>query len=322
MKFIRELAEKINNEVHKVVIGLDETLKFVLTGLLCSGHVLLEDLPGVGKTVLCKAIASSIGCSFKRIQCTPDLLSSDILGTTVYNQKSGDFTFRKGPLFTRFLLVDEINRAIPRTQSALLEAMAEGQVTIEGTTHPLEKPFFVIATQNPIEFQGTFPLPEAQLDRFLMRLSLGYPSEADERFILRRFTQFVPIEQIKPVVSPQDIILAQNTINQVTITEDLETYIIQIIRSTREHEEISLGASPRGLIFLTKASKAFAAIHGRDFVIPDDVKAPVSKVLSHRIKVKSSSRMKKRSELDVLDEILRNIPAPVEDDAKLTGDRS
>lgn len=314
-KKINEVAQKIRTEVGKVIVGQEETLDLLLVGLFSGGHMLLEDVPGVGKTVLAKALAASIGSKFTRIQCTPDLLPSDVVGTTVFNQKTGEFEFREGPLFSQLVLADEINRAIPRTQSALLEAMAEGQITSDGVSRKLDRPFFVIATQNPIESHGTFPLPEAQLDRFLMRISLGYPTHEEERTIFRLSRQETTRAAIEAVVTPEDVIEVQDEVRLVKMTEEVEDYLINLIRKTRSWDGIALGASPRGLIALGAAAQALAVIRGRDYVIPDDIKYLAPKVLAHRLVLDSSMRMKQKTAYDVLNDILNDASVPVEDDA-------
>ncbi|TCP54605.1 MoxR-like ATPase [Tumebacillus sp. BK434] len=314
-KKINEVAQKIRTEVGKVIVGQEETLDLLLVGLFSGGHMLLEDVPGVGKTVLAKALAASIGSKFTRIQCTPDLLPSDVVGTTVFNQKTGEFEFREGPLFSQLVLADEINRAIPRTQSALLEAMAEGQITSDGVSRKLDRPFFVIATQNPIESHGTFPLPEAQLDRFLMRISLGYPTHEEERTIFRLSRQEAARTAMEAVVTPEDVIEVQEEVRLVKMTQEVEDYLISLIRKTRNWEGIALGVSPRGLIALGAAAQALAVIRGRDYVIPDDIKYLAPKVLAHRLVLDSSMRMKQKTANDVLNDILNDATVPVEDDA-------
>lgn len=315
VEMIKAVAEKIKDEVEKMIVGQEKTLDLLLVALFSGGHVLLEDVPGVGKTVLSKALAASVGCRFRRIQCTPDLLPSDVVGTTIYNQKTGEFEFRAGPLFSQLVLADEINRAIPRTQSAMLEAMAEGQITSDGTTRRLERPFFVMATQNPIESHGTFPLPEAQLDRFLMKVSLGYPGEEEEKDILRRSRENRTTEIVEAVVTPDEIISVQKAVHQIRMTEDVEQYLLEVVRQTREWEGVVLGVSPRGTIALGVAAQGLAGIRGRDYVIPDDIKELAPKVLAHRLVLDSSMRMKQKSAGDVLDEILEKVKVPVEDDA-------
>ncbi|MGB8954402.1 MAG: MoxR family ATPase, partial [Tumebacillaceae bacterium] len=279
------------------------------------GHLLIEDVPGVGKTSLAKAIAASIDSSWRRVQCTPDLLPSDVVGTTVFNQKNGEFEFREGPLFAQIVLTDEINRAIPRTQSALLEAMAEFQITVDGVSRQLDRPFFVIATQNPIESHGTFPLPEAQLDRFLMKISLGYPDQEEEREIFRRSRQAVTSAAIAAVVTPKEVVDAQQAVRNISMSAEVEDYLLEIVRQTRQHESIALGVSPRGLIALGSAAQALAGLRGRDYVIPDDIKFLAPHVLAHRIVLHTSARMKQKSPVELIADILNLSHVPVEDDA-------
>lgn len=282
--------------------------------------MLLEDVPGVGKTVISKALAASVGCQFKRIQCTPDLLPSDVVGTTVYNQKTGDFEFREGPLFSQIVLADEINRAIPRTQSAMLEAMAERQITTDGVSRALDRPFFVMATQNPIESHGTFPLPEAQLDRFLMKVSLGYPTQDEEQHILRLSRQGYTSLQVEQVVQPADIIAVQEAVREIHLTDDVEQYLLAIVRQTRMQAGVALGASPRSTIALGTAAQALAGIRGRDYVIPDDVKYLAPKILAHRLVLDASARMKRKSAEEMIHDILESVAVPVEDDVLIRAD--
>ena len=305
------IARRIVANVERVVVGKRRQIILSIACWLCEGHILLEDVPGVAKTMLARALAQSLGCSFKRIQCTPDLLPTDITGVSVFNPKTTEFEFRPGPLFTQVLLVDEINRATPRTQSALLEAMAEGRVTADGVTYPLKKPFLVIATQNPIDHEGTFPLPEAQLDRFLMRFSLGYPSLEEELRMLELQERSHPIEEVGPVVSPEELLAAQKAVRTVYVDEKVRRYIAEIVQATRQHEELSLGASPRGTLALFRVSQAVAAIAGRQFVLPDDVKRVAAPVLNHRLIVRPESRLRKRSATAILEEILSQVPVPV-----------
>jgi len=312
---IQSVADTIRSEAGKVIVGQRETLDLLLVGLFSGGHLLLEDVPGVGKTVLAKALAASIGCEFSRIQCTPDLLPSDVVGTTIYNQQASRFEFREGPLFSQIVLADEINRAIPRTQSALLEAMAEGQITVEGSSRPLDRPFFVIATQNPIESHGTFPLPEAQLDRFLMRIGLGYPTLEEERTIFRRSRDQVTNAAISPVVTPREVIEVQQAVRRIHMSEAVENYLLALVRSTREHPGFVLGVSPRGMIALGLAAQALAGIRGRGFVIPDDIKDLAPSVLPHRLVVAPAMRMKQITAGSLLQEILQSLEVPVENDA-------
>jgi MoxR-like ATPase len=310
---VKDAARRVRDSVARVIVGKDETIEMMLVALLCEGHVLLEDVPGIGKTTLAKALARSSGCSFQRIQFTPDLLPSDITGVNVFNQKTGDFTYRPGPLLAQIVLADEINRAGPRTQAALLEAMEERQVTVDGQTQTLPRPFIVLATQNPIELEGTFPLPEAQVDRFLMRVALGYPEEGDERAILRRFRESNPLTELEPVVNADEIMTLQGVVRQVFLHPAVEEYIVRLTRATREHEAIALGVSPRGSLALYHTSQALAGIQGRDFVLPDDVKRLVQPVLEHRIIATSQARVRGRGVTEILQEIAARVPVPVEE---------
>ncbi|HEU4962649.1 MAG TPA: MoxR family ATPase [Bacilli bacterium] len=319
MNSIYQATTKIKQEVGTVIVGQEETLELLLVGLFSGGHVLLEDVPGVGKTVLAKALSAAVGAAFTRIQCTPDLLPTDVVGTTVFNQKTGDFEFREGPLFSQLVLADEINRAIPRTQAAMLEAMAEGQITVDGASRRLQRPFFVVATQNPIESHGTFPLPEAQLDRFLMKISLGYPTQEEERTIFRRSREKVTTEQVTSVVTPEVVIAAQDETCRIHLAEDVERYLLDIVRRTREYQGVVIGVSPRGLIALGAAAQVLAGLRGRDYVTPDDIKYLAPKVLAHRLVLDPSLRMKQKTAQDVLAEILAQAEVPLEDDAVANG---
>lgn len=311
---IRILSKKIKSNISKVIVGKDDLIDLVLVSLFCSGHVLLEDVPGTGKTMLAKSIAKSIDCVFKRIQFTPDLLPSDITGINYYNQKTCEFVFRPGPIFANIILADEINRATPRTQSSLLECMEEKQITVDGDTRTLNSPFFVIATQNPIEIQGTFPLPEAQLDRFFMLLKPGYPSIKESRQILDRFQDSNPFTVIKTVATIHEIIDAQNSFNSVRINGAVKDYIVSIIELTRNHDKIHLGVSPRGSLALLRASQVLAILKGRDFVTPDDVKYLAVPVLTHRVVFKGRSVLSDNSNtISVISEILNQIPVPIEE---------
>jgi len=314
VKEIRDSAIKIKENVERVIVGKGEVVELAIIALLCEGHILFEDVPGLGKTVLAKSLARSLGCSFRRIQCTPDLLPSDITGTYIFNQKTSDFEFRPGPVISQVVLVDEINRATPRTQSALLEAMQEHQVTAEGDTKPLPRPFLVMATQNPIELEGTFPLPEAQLDRFLMKIQIGYPSVEDDRLILSRFRQSDPLDELSSVVSADELLKMQKACREVHVAEDVEDYIIRLVHATRKHASIELGASPRAMMALYNASQALAAIRGRAFVTPDDIKYMVTPVLIHRIIPKSESRLRGHKAEQTLKEIIDSVFVPVEEE--------
>ena len=316
MEGVAALAGRVRGNVERVIVGKGEVIDLAFVALLCEGHVLIEDVPGIGKTMLAKALARSIGCTFRRIQCTPDLLPSDITGLYFFNQRMQEFEFRAGPIFAQIVLADEINRATPRTQAALLEAMQEQQVTVEGTTLPLARPFLVLATQNPIELQGTFPLPEAQLDRFLMRLSLGYPDPEGEREILRRFTSGDPLEALEPVASAEDLRESGRRVRQVLVSPAVEDYIIAIARETRRHPEIELGMSPRGTLALHRTSQALAAVRGRTFVLPDDVKVLAPVVIPHRLILSTHARLRERSAREIAEEIVRAVPAPVEQEAR------
>ncbi|MCS7239305.1 MAG: MoxR family ATPase [Thermoguttaceae bacterium] len=308
---IAGVAKRIIANVERVIVGKRRQIILSIVSWFCEGHVLLEDVPGVAKTMLARALAQSVGCDFKRIQCTPDLLPTDITGVSVFNQKTTEFEFRPGPVFTQVLLVDEINRATPRTQAALLEAMAEGRVTVDGVSYNLSRPFLVIATQNPIDHEGTFPLPEAQLDRFFMRFSLGYPTPEEELRMLELLERSHPIEDIRPVVSPAELLAAQQATRAVYVDEKVRRYITDIVHKTRQWEELALGASPRGTIALFRAAQAVAAIAGRNFVLPDDVKRVAIPVLNHRLILRPESRLRKRTAAAILEEILAEIPVPV-----------
>lgn len=312
VKEIKDLALRIKDNIQNVIVGKDDVIDLILTTIICSGHVLLEDAPGLGKTMLAKSLAKSIDCDFKRIQFTPDLLPSDILGLNYYNPKTGEFQLKEGPIMSQIVLADEINRATPRTQSSLLEAMEEHQVSIDGITYKLKEPFFVIATQNPIETSGTFPLPEAQLDRFFMKLSIGYPRFEEEFQILIRFKENNPIEEIQAVASSEEIRKARQYYSKVYVHEDIIEYILKIVSATRENEELELGISPRGSLALFKASQAYAAIQGRDYVLPDDVKFLIKPVFAHRLIMNSYSQIKGRSVDEILDNIILKINTPVE----------
>jgi MoxR-like ATPase len=311
-KSVAALAERVTANVERAIVGKREVIEQVLVALLCEGHVLLEDVPGVGKTTLARAVARSIGGEFRRIQFTPDLLPTDVGGLTYFDQKLGDFRFRPGPVFANVVLADEINRATPRTQSALLEAMEERTVTIEGETMSLPRPFLVLATENPIELEGTFPLPEAQLDRFLLKLTVGYPAHEDEDEILSRDQAGSAIDDLEPVASPAEFVAAGRTARAIHADDDIRHYVTSIVRATREHDAVDLGASPRGSLALFRAAKARAAIYGRDLVLPDDVKALVGPVLGHRLILSPEARLRGRDVPRVLAEAVESVPAPVE----------
>ena len=299
-----EFLDRIIPNVETVIVGKRERIELLMVALLCQGHVLLEDVPGTGKTMLARATAASMGLQFKRLQCTPDLLPNDITGVSVFNQGTSEFDFRAGPVFVNILLVDEINRATPRTQAALLEAMQERQVTVDGVTRSLPAPFLVLATQNPIEYEGTFPLPEAQLDRFLMRLSLGYPEEDDEVQILRNLRKQHPIETVGKVVDGAQLLDLYDAVSDVHVDPSLEHYIVALVRATRAHPDLALGASPRGSLALHKTAQALAALRGRDYVIPDDVKTLVPLTLAHRLILKPESELRGRTAQGILAEVL------------------
>ncbi len=310
------LSRRVRANVERVIVGKPDVIEQALVAVLCEGHILIEDVPGIGKTMLAKALARSLGCSFRRIQCTPDLLPSDITGLEFFNQRTAAFEFRPGPIFAQIVLADEINRATPRTQSALLESMEERQVTVEGQTRTLPRPFMVLATQNPVELQGTFPLPEAQLDRFLLRLALGYPSAEDEQEILRRYRTGGPLEALEPVTTPEAVLAMAEAVRAVHVSPAVEAYIVAIARATRVHPEVELGTSPRGSQGLHHAAQALVAIRGREFVLPDDVKAMAPLVLAHRLILGSGARLRDRTAREIVDEVLRGVPAPVEREAR------
>jgi MoxR-like ATPase len=307
---VQELGEKLRVNLSKVIIGKEDAINLTTVSFLCQGHLLIEDVPGVGKTMLARSLAKSLGCSFKRIQFTPDMLPSDVTGVSIYNQNTREFEFRPGPLMAQIILADEINRATPKTQSALLEAMEERQMTVDGTTHNLPVPFLVMATQNPIEYEGTFPLPEAQLDRFLMRIDLGYTSLPNEIRILEEQQLFHPILELQPVINLDEILIAQEMIRQVYVSDPVKRYIVELVRKTREHPEVFLGASPRGSLGLFRAGQALAALNGRDFVLPDDIKKLALYVIPHRVVVSPAARLTDVSASKIVREILDTLAVP------------
>ena len=307
---VATVTQKILANIEQVIVGKTDEIKLVLSAYLANGHVLLEDVPGVAKTMLARALAQSIGCAFKRIQCTPDLLPNDITGTSIFNPKTTDFEFRPGPLFAQIVLADEINRATPRAQSALLEAMEERKVTADGTNYELSTSFFLIATQNPIDHEGTFPLPEAQLDRFLMRLSLGYPGPDHELEILQRLQFNHPIEQLEAVTTEDEIRQCQTLVQQIQVDEKIARYVVDIVQSSRAHQDLALGASPRASLAIIRSAQAFAGIQGYDYVLPDDIKRLAPYILGHRLILRPESRLRKRTTEDVIDELLSSVNVP------------
>jgi len=309
---ISALARRLRANIQTVIVGKDDVIDLALIALLCEGHALFEDVPGIGKTTLAKAIARSLNCAFKRIQFTPDLLPSDVTGISFFNQRQQEFEFRAGPIFSNVVLADEINRATPRTQSALLEAMQERQVTVDGQTMPLPRPFLVLATQNPIELEGTFPLPEAQVDRFLLRISMGYPTEDEEHLILTRFERSDPLDTLSPVVEVDDLAAMQAACRAVRVERSVADYLVTLCRATRNAPGAQLGVSPRGTMALYRAAQARAAIYGRDYVLPDDVKTLAQPVLAHRIVVDGQSRLRGRKAEDILRDVIERVPVPVD----------
>jgi len=303
---VQNFARQVIDNVEKVIIGKHDAIELVVVALLCEGHVLLEDVPGSGKTMLARSVAISLGSAFKRVQCTPDLMPNDVTGVSIFNQKTAEFEFHAGPIFVNILLADEINRATPRTQSALLEAMQEQQVTVDGVTRELPRPFLVLATQNPVEYEGTFPLPEAQLDRFLMRISLGYPNPHDERQILVNLRREHPINQLKQVVDAHELLTLQRQVWDVHIDDTLQDYIVSLAAATRAHPDLALGISPRGSLALYKAAQALAAVRNREHVLPDDIKYLAHVTLAHRLIVKPEAELRGSDAKTILDDVLRN----------------
>ncbi len=310
MEGIQEFAERVIENVERVIIGKHAEVELALIALLCGGHVLVEDVPGVGKTSLAKAVARSIGCSFKRLQFTPDMLPSDITGVFIFNQKTNEFEFRPGPIMAQIVLADEINRATPKTQSALLEAMEEGNITVDGQTFPLPSPFLVLATQNPIEYEGTFPLPEAQLDRFLMRIELGYPRRADEMAVLETQQRSQPLDEISQVVEVRELVEMQQRTREVYVDRLVREYIVELVNATRQHPDVYLGASPRGSLALDHTAQARATLMGRDYATPDDVKYMAVPTLSHRLIVSPGAGVRNTSTNEVVLELLESVPVP------------
>ena len=310
MAEVTSIAQRIITNVEQVIVGKRPQLILSLVSWLCEGHILLEDVPGVAKTILARALAKSVGCKFKRVQCTPDLLPTDVTGASIFNPKTTEFEFRPGPIFGQLVLADEINRATPRTQAALLEAMAEAKITVDGHSHTLTPPFLVIATQNPVDHEGTFPLPEAQLDRFLMKFQLGYPSMEEELRMLTMLQHQHPLESIGEVVSAEEIIACQQAVRTVHMDDKVRQYIMEIIHATRDHEDLTLGASPRGSIALFRGSQAMAALRGRDYVLPDDVKFIVAPILAHRLILSPESRLRKVTAEQVVQDVVSEIAVP------------
>ena len=310
MQTTQSLSERLIENVEKVIIGKTESVRLIVIGLLCQGHVLIEDVPGTGKTMLAKSIARSIGCTFNRIQFTPDMLPSDVTGVSIFNQKSREFEYRPGPIMAQIVLTDEINRATPKTQAALLEAMEERQVTVDGVTRPTPDPFMVLATQNPIEYEGTFPLPEAQLDRFMLRVNLGYPSPQDEIRVMERQQISHPINNLEQVVPAEDLLAVQRAVRQIAVSPEIKRYIVDLVNETRRHGEVYLGASPRGSLTLFRTAQARAAIVGREYAVPDDVKVMAVPALAHRLILGPAARIREVEARQIVQEILASVPAP------------
>jgi len=310
MSLVQEFSERVISNIEKVIIGKRATLELAVIGLLCQGHLLIEDVPGVGKTMLARSLARSLGCVFSRIQFTPDMLPSDVTGVSIFNQVTREFEFRPGPIMAQVVLADEINRATPKTQAALLEAMEERQITVDGVTRSLPHPFLVLATQNPIEYEGTFPLPEAQVDRFLLRLRLGYPSMEDEIRVLERQQYQHPLVDLSQVVSEKEVNAVQDMVKGIFVAQPLKRYIVEITHRTRQHEEVYLGASPRGSLALFRTAQARAAMHGRDYILPDDVKALCVPTLAHRVILGPGARLRDLSAQQIVEEIVYSVPVP------------
>lgn len=309
---INEVAKRLRDNIQQVIVGKDEVINLTLVAVLCEGHILLEDVPGIGKTTLARALAASLGCSFRRIQFTPDLLPSDVTGLNWFNQRDQIFEFRAGPVMSQVVLADEINRATPRTQSSLLEAMQERQVTVDGITRPLPRPFLVMATQNPVELEGTFPLPEAQVDRFLLRIAIGYPTQEEENAILERFRSRDPLPDLEAVTTPQEIMELQEERRQIRVEDSVRDYIVRVARATRDHPEIELGASPRATLALYWAAQSWAGVQGRDFVLPDDIKRMAPHVMTHRIMISPQAQLRGRLPNELVADIVEAVPVPVE----------
>jgi MoxR-like ATPase len=310
MTTVHEFGEKIINNIEKVIVGKHDTVELAVIGLMCQGHLLIEDVPGVGKTMLARSLARSLGCTFSRIQFTPDMLPSDVTGVSIFNQVTREFEFRSGPVMAQVVLTDEINRATPKTQAALLEAMEERQITVDGVTHPLPRPFIVLATQNPIEYEGTFPLPEAQLDRFLLRLTLGYPDSLQEIQVLEQQQFRHPLETLEQVATVEEILDAQELVKAIFVADSIKNYIVELNRRTRQHPEVYLGASLRGSLTLYRTGQALAAMRNRDYVLPDDIKFLARPALAHRIILNPSARLRDISADEIIDDIVENLPVP------------